>query len=509
MYSTDKSTRTIGLALTTAMAGVLLSGCASHAGPRADVSAVEAREAMAKGRHESAVGHAETAVLAEPRNAAYRAMLGQAYLDAGRFASAQTSFDDAMVLGDNSPRTALSLALALTAQAKYSEAAALLNDWETEIAKADLGLALALAGQPERGIHIMSNAIRGGENTVKMRQNLAYAYAVAGRWRDARIMVSQDLPADQVGDRMAQWGEMVHPGAFQHRIAALLHVPAGIRDSGQPMHLALGNFPTDTQLASEASAYTADAQMALAPVAPVSQTAAAPAAIERVAIPASGRELPPVGRPAIAVENYEAPSTARPTNVAQAFATPAPSGGSLAQVAGDALRFVQEPAVETTPVRYGATPAPRVSGRVSGSEATRSVASRAIAPRNHATDTHVSTPTEVAQHQSRSIASLTADPVGGSHLVQLGSFSSEQGARRAWGIYVSRYPGLAGRDMVITEAVVRGKRYFRVSAGGFGQAESRSMCVGVNANAGEGCIAWAANSPLPGAIDTGTRLARR
>ena len=165
--------RMAGLAVGTAMVGALLAGCATNPAPRADLSAASAQEAMAEGQHDRALRLAEQAVTAEPHNASYRALLGKAYLDAGRFASAQASFDDAMVLGDRSPRTALSLALSLTAQAKYSEAAALLRDWEGEIATADLGLALALAGQPERGIHLMSNAIRSGDNTVKMRQNLA------------------------------------------------------------------------------------------------------------------------------------------------------------------------------------------------------------------------------------------------------------------------------------------------------------------------------------------------
>ena len=64
--------------------------------------------------------------------------------------------------------------------------------------------------------------------------------------------------------------------------------------------------------------------------------------------------------------------------------------------------------------------------------------------------------------------------------------------------------------MVISEAVVRGKRYWRVSAGGFNVASSRSMCANVNnSSAGEGCITWAASTPLPGAVDTGVRFARR
>ena len=190
------STLMVSFALTTAMAGALLSGCTTPSAAPAGLSASRAEAALASGKHEQAIKHAEAAVLAEPRNAEYRAMLGAAYLDAGRFASAATSFDDAMQLGDSSARTVLSLALAKTGEGKLAEAAALLHDHEGEIATADVGLALALAGEPERGIHLMSNAIRSGENTAKMRQNLAYAYALAGRWREARSGAKQRSGAD-------------------------------------------------------------------------------------------------------------------------------------------------------------------------------------------------------------------------------------------------------------------------------------------------------------------------
>jgi hypothetical protein len=92
--------------------------------------------------------------------------------------------------------------------------------------------------------------------------------------------------------------------------------------------------------------------------------------------------------------------------------------------------------------------------------------------------------------------------------VQLGSFGSEQGARRAWNIYTKKYPELAAHDMVITEAVVRGKHYWRVSAAGFGRATASSMCGKVR-SVGQGCIAYAEGRPLPGAVDRGIRMARR
>ena len=237
MDTLQKRNPMIGLGVTTAMAAVMLSGCATNPGPQASVAAADAQLAIANGQHASAVQSAEAAVAADPRNSEYRMTLGNAYLEAGRFAAASTSFEDAMALGERSPRAALSLALSLTGQARYAEASSLLNDWQGEIAASDLGLAYALAGQPERGIHVLTNAIRGGDNTVKTRQNLAYAYAVAGRWRESHMMVAQDVPAHEVGTRMAEWAQMTHAEAYNARVAGLLGVPANVRDGGQPVHL--------------------------------------------------------------------------------------------------------------------------------------------------------------------------------------------------------------------------------------------------------------------------------
>jgi len=108
----------------------------------------------------------------------------------------------------------------------------------------------------------------------------------------------------------------------------------------------------------------------------------------------------------------------------------------------------------------------------------------------------------------RASAAAAAKESAGTHLVQLGSFASEQGARRAWGIYTKRYAELRDHQMVISEAIVRGKHYWRVSAAGYGLASSRSMCGRVKSS-GEGCFAYAEGHPLPGAIDTGIRMALR
>lgn len=439
----------IGLGFTTAMAAALLVGCATGPAPRAEASASAAQRDMARGEHDRAIQHAEAAVAAAPHNGQYRMVLGEAYLDAGRFASAEASFADAMTLGEESPRAALSLALAQIAQAKYPAAVSLLSEWEERIATADVGLAFALAGQPERGIHLMSNAIRSGENTVKMRQNLAYSYAMAGRWREARLMAQQDVPAGEINHRLEQWASMAPYGAYRARVAALLGVPATATDSGQPQHLALSNNPSVEQLAAEATSQPAP-RAALA-------SAELPALNVASSVPQAASALPAAATP-----------TPR-QSVANAFAS-APDAQAVAP--GEQRQFVSNPVVQPIAAR------------------TASAAS------------------------SRSTAALPASgqagvpAAEGTHLVQLGSFLSEQGARRAWSIYASRYPELANREMVITQANVRGRNYWRVSAGGFDQNASRNMCGQVRSS-GQSCITWALGRPLPGAVDSGVRLARR
>lgn len=480
MNRKDKRNPMIGLGISTAMAAVLLTGCAGAPAPRAAVAAADAQQALTRGHTSQAIQHAELAVTAEPRSAAYRQVLGNAYLEEGRFASAATTFQDAMALGDNSPRAALSLALALTGEGRFTEASSLLRDWEGEIAAGDLGLAYALAGEPERGIHILSNAVRQGQNTVKVRQNLAYAYAVAGRWRDARLMVAQDVPADQVGARMQEWAQLTHAEAYQHRVAGLLGVPANVRDAGQPMHLALANHPLDEQFAAEASATTEPAQPELAINAPVRTDGTG--------------ELPAAEAPAASINRYQSAQAAPAVNFAEAFAADAPATADLSNVTTDASRFASSPVLQ---------PAPSVQAAMAAPSAAASRPAARPTPRREVGERTTATPAPVRVAASGPVSNPT-------HLVQLGSFSSEQGARRAWGIYVSRHPELADHEMVITQALVRGKRYWRVSAGGFNVASSRSMCASVNnSSSGEGCISWAAATPLPGAVDNGVRFARR
>jgi Flp pilus assembly protein TadD len=459
----------LGLAGAIALAMVAGAGFSSGAVAKSstDKAAAEAQKALAKGDVAKAIGLAEELVAADPRNTSYRALLAQSYLRAGRFESAATSFNDAMKLGDNSAKTALSLALADIGAGRNADAVAILNDWRDAVPAADLGLAYALAGDSGRGVAILSDALRGGDNSPKVRQNLAYAYALDGRWREARVMAAQDVPPEQLDARISDWVMKARPEDSKLRVAALLRVPM-VADAGQPAALALNASGDQQQFAAETGAVKSAAPVVAAAV----ELPAAAAPVETLA------QYQPVDAPVSAPAVAAAPPT--PEAFSQAFnSTP-----------------VVQPLPQTGPeARTPAAPPARL----------------AIAARP-TTITH--RPGLRPRHALAKVAGH-----GSSHLVQLGSFASEQGARRAWGHYAAKNPELRNFKMAITQATVRGKHFWRVAAAGLDGRGANSLCSAVK-NRGGVCFAYAASRLMPGRavnapamaqakVTTSTRLAMK
>lgn len=303
--SSAKALRTV---VSSALVAALVIGSAGASNLSARTTAGSGNRVdlgLSRGKLDRAVEQAEKAVAAKPADAALRLALGHAYLAAGRFESASVTFDDAVKLGDESGPTALSLALALTASGQQQTALGVLEDWRDVIPASDLGLAFALAGEAGRGVAILTDTLRGGENTAKVRQNLAYAYALDGRWREARLMASQDVPADQIDDRIGAWSLTVRPEATQARVATVLGVTPR-NDSGQPQRLALV-VPTATPVAPQVAAAEV--------IAPVTAPApvAEPAPIAWAELPASTK-LAPLPAPVPAV-----PTPAEKASFAAAF----------------------------------------------------------------------------------------------------------------------------------------------------------------------------------------------
>lgn len=427
-------------ALFTALAAALVAGCAS-AGPMAMKSSASAPSTKIMHGASKDVAKAEAFVVKQPQDAAARISLANAYLNAGRFESAVTTFEDARQLGDTSSRTVLSLALAHIATGNNAAAVSLLDESREVLTHGDYGLALALAGEAGRGVEVLANALRSGENTVKVRQNLAYAYALNGFWLEARLMAAQDVPADQLDARISEWAHQGKAEDYRVRVASMLGAPV-LMDSGQPAHLALGRS-SGTALAVADTATT------------------------------SG-ELPPIEKG----ESFWLAEMARPDGepaaVAEKQAAVVQPAGSFesAFTNGSADRAgVSRPVVQAVPTRVAAAETAQRRSR----------------------------PVERTRNLVPTAKETVSGKASGSHLVQLGSFTSSRNADRAWNVYLARNPELKKFDKSVSPAMVDGKKYWRVSAGGFEKSAARQMCSTVKSRGGP-CIAWSTAKPLPGAI---------
>jgi hypothetical protein len=159
----------------------------------------------------------------------------------GRFASAERTLMDVIELGKVDPRTVISLALSRIAQGNTESAVALIDSQRSILPVSDYGLTLALAGRSGEAIRILIDAVRNDSASSRTRQNLALAYALDGRWRDARVMASQDMAQDAVNEHIAEWAQFAQPGAYTLRVAGLLKIRPDLSDLGQPAHLALNH----------------------------------------------------------------------------------------------------------------------------------------------------------------------------------------------------------------------------------------------------------------------------
>jgi len=200
------------IAMASAIAGCAApqSGARSTSifGGRADQSnvglATRALFALNANDFATAITLAERAVEYSPRDAGFRALLGNAYFGGGRFASAEAAYRDSLSLAPNQPQVALRRVLVTIAQGRHAEALDFLQSSRNLFDPADYGLALALAGQPREAVNVLEAAARATDAEPRVRQNLALAYALSGDWAAARTVASQDLSADLVDGRSAQ-----------------------------------------------------------------------------------------------------------------------------------------------------------------------------------------------------------------------------------------------------------------------------------------------------------------
>lgn len=467
MERVNSQARNIGFTLCTAMAAALFAGCVAtaHAANAGEGTAV----AEAGPVSSPAIAKAEKRVAKSPRDAEARLALAQAYLAGGRFEAAATTFEDVDTLGRSSPSIALARALAYIGSGRQSEAKSLLEANRDAIPASDYGLAIALAGETSQGVAILSDVVRGGNATMKTRQNLAYVYALDGRWAAARVVAAQDLPADQVDARMDAWAQQLLPQASRQRVAMMIDAPV-LNDPGQPAALALAE-----RASTQYAAATPEATASLASLQPSGELPALagsgdPATVASQAPAAPVALASAMPSPAFAPDGADAPA---PVSNALAMAEPAAPRALPA--------FIPAP-VPLTERAAKVEREPRVMPT-----ATAAFADLAPAPASAAKPARAAAP---AAHLAAAAST---------HRVQLGSFRTLDGAKRSFAIFKARNPELRGHELEITEAQVRGQRFFRVAARDFGHQDASSFCSAVKGR-GAGCFAFAETRPLPGAV---------
>lgn len=254
-------------------------------------SAGKARSALAAHKGVVAVDSAEKAVALQPQDAGYRMLLGQSYLAAGRFASAETSFRDSLSLNADQPKAKFNMALAQIAQGQAGEAQATLHALDGQIPAADLGLALALSGDRQTAITMLVKVVRDGKSDARTRQNLALAFALNGQWRESRAVAMQDTPPNQINDQIAHWAELAKPEtAGSMQVASMLGVkPAN--DPGLPTELALASPAPSQPPVALAAADPAPVAPAAMPVAPA-ETASVTVPLDAPIQPAASVDAP-------------------------------------------------------------------------------------------------------------------------------------------------------------------------------------------------------------------------
>ena len=409
--------------------------------------AKKAEKHLAKGNVEKALHYSEMAVGADMQNLEYRALLARVYMKEGRFSSAERTLMDVMELGQTDARTVVSLALTRVAQGKVESAISLVDANQALLPASDYGLALALAGDTKRGINVLNDAIRADNATARTRQNLALAYALDGRWRDAQVMALQDMPQHLADQAIIEWARIARPGAYQDRIASLLKVTPTI-DSGQPVQLALNAMAGEVNVAAA--------------------------------------ELPPVPQPPVRTA-----MTSVDPSVELAAIGPAPVDVPAAESLYQVVASVAAPVEEAPLIRAQAGPAKRA-------QAVPVLAAKVAAPK---VSTAPSKSVKLALADTASPAPAPAPAparkVNGTHLIQLGAYSSTGNAMTAWNKLSRQFGVLQGFGSASSTVVVNGKSLVRLAAMGFGNVSSaNAVCKQIKAKGGD-CVVKAVGGTSP------------
>ena len=407
--------------------------------------ATRAQAALESGDHVAAVSLAERAVGNTPSDAGFRALLGNVYFSAGRFASAESAYRDSLTLLPGQPQLVLKLALVTIAQGKTDAAIAVLEGARNLLDPSDYGLALALAGQPQAAINVLDEAARAVGADSRVRQNLALAFALTGDWTQARNVASQDVAADQLDSRIQQWMTFAKPAKASDQVASLTGFTPAAVDPGQPVRLALQQPKNDVRLAQADPVEVAPMVEPALPM--VTETAP-------VEVAAS---IQPQSAP------FETPAE---------FAEPAPAPVIAAAplVAVEQARVFAEAATAPLVEAKHSAPRPRLSPRAASLNDARLPVRRAALSR--------------PSGNSRSV-------------VQLGAYTSRDFVSVAWAKLAAKYPALRGYSPTTARFESPRGTVYRLSVSGFDSGNhAKQMCTSLKTK-GAACFVRSVAGDVP------------
>lgn len=398
--------------------------------------ALQAQASLNSGNFAQAVQLAEQAVAATPQDSELRALLGNSYFAAGRFASAEQAYRDSLSLMPTQPKLVLKLALVEIAQGRDADAVAALEAARTALDPADYGLAIALAGHADEAVGVLNDVARAPGADARARQNLALAYGLSGDWTMAKTVAAQDVPADQLDARIQQWMAIATPSRPSDQVAMLTGVhPAA--DPGQPQALALNSTPAGVRLA-QLLPKTAPAPMP-APVQP--QQAAV--------LPATPPPALPDPEPVVAeAAPVEVPPPAAVAEAARSLLTPPATQPEAAVV--------------------------------------QAVAAKPEAPTRFDTPVEPAKFVAISDTVRRAAAAVHKSNGRSSSVVQLGAYSSADRVNVAWANLTKRYPALAGYTPMRARFTGSKGTFWRLSIKGFeNQQEAIERCEQLQSRGGK------------------------
>lgn len=446
----------------------------------AEKAAEKAAKALKRDKVEEAIRYAETAVALMPGDGSHRALLGRAYLGAGRFESARTALIDSLSLDGANGSAALNLSLAQIATGDWAGARATLDAHQATIAVRDRGLAMALAGDPEGAVAVLQIAARAPDADATTRQNLALALALAGRWAESKVVAAMDVAPGELNDRMMQWLAFAQPQGAADQVAALLGVtpvldqglPTGLAltakpgvdvAAGDPVDRFMPGTPGADALAQAAAAEPEDVMVAAATAAVPEPVSAAPEPeLVTAAVEASVVEVAPVRSHVVFAARRE-------------IVQPIP------------MALARKPA-PVTPVTKANVPAMLAAIPATGPE--RSVRKPGR-------------PTRAGEQVAVKV------PANGSWYVQLGAFDNAAVAQARWQVLSRKVDILSGHQPQGVRATVNGATYYRLSVGGFARQDAVEMCGTVRRAGGHCFVRQEAGDQMAAWLKQPTRVSAR